>query len=150
MDLFKYFKRFTQLFFTKPTLVKTENGRNRGWICEAMRRFAEFYDYQYQNPELKLIVREIIERYEINKKMRRKDILWIAEENYLDNTIKTVLSAFTTGDLAIVVRFALFSGLRGKRCCMFMRSRFVRDWPHATVKTCIDKQAQRIQHSCSK
>jgi len=114
LDLFKYFKRFAQLFFTKPTLVKTENGRNRGWICEAMRRFAEFYDYQYQNPELKLVVREIIERYEINKKMRRKDILWIAEENYLDNAIKTLLSAFTTGDLAVVVRFALFSGLRGE------------------------------------
>jgi intergrase/recombinase len=114
LDLFKYFKRFAQLFFTKPTLIKSENGRNRGWICEAVRRFAEFYDYQYQNPELKLVVREIIERYEINKKMRRKDILWIAEENYLDNAIKTLLSAFTGGELAIVVRFALFSGLRGE------------------------------------
>lgn len=113
-DLTRYFERFAELFFTKPEIVRAETGRNRSWICDAMRRFAEYYDYRFQNPELKLLVREIIERYEINRHMRMHDKVWITDQNYLDNTICKILNAFTRGELAILIRFALFSGLRGE------------------------------------
>lgn len=79
-----------------------------------MRRFAECYDYRFQNPELKLLVREIVKRYEINKHMRMHDKVWIADQNYLDSTIRKVLDTFSRGEIAILIQFALFSGLRGE------------------------------------
>lgn len=111
-DLVNYYQRFAHFFFTKPDVVRAESGRNRSWICDAMRRFAEYYDYRYQNPEMRLLVKEIIERYEINRNMRRHDLVWIADQNYLDNAIRKILGTFK-GDLGILIRFALFSGLRG-------------------------------------
>lgn len=112
-DLVKYYQRFASFFFTKPDIVRAESGRNRSWICDAMRRFAEYYDYKYQNPELRLFVKEIIERYEINRNMRRCDQVWVADQNYLNNAIRKILDTFDTGDLAVLIRFALFTGLRG-------------------------------------
>ncbi len=112
-DLTKYYQRFAEFFFTKPEIVKAESGRNRSWICDAMRRFAEYYDYKYQKPEMRMLIREIIERYEINRQMRRHDQVWIADQGYLDSTITKILGTFA-GDLAILIRFALFSGLRGE------------------------------------
>jgi len=40
-DLVKYYQRFAEFFFIKPEIVRAESGRNRSWICDAMRRFAE-------------------------------------------------------------------------------------------------------------
>ncbi|WP_415282427.1 integrase [Candidatus Nitrososphaera sp. FF02] len=112
-DLVNYYQRFAHFFFTKPDVVRAESGRNRSWICDAMRRFAEYYDYRYQNPEMRLLVKEIIERYEINRNMRRHDLVWIADKNYLDSAITKILTAFNKGELSTLIRFALFTGLRG-------------------------------------
>lgn len=112
-DLVNYYQRFAHFFFTKPDIVRAETGRNRSWICDAMRRFAEYYDYRYQNPEMRLLVKEIIERYEINRNMRRHDLVWIADQNYLNSAITTILTTFNKGDLSKLIRFALFTGLRG-------------------------------------
>jgi len=112
-DLVKYYQRFAHFFFTKPDIIRVESGRNRSWICDAMRRFAEYYDYKFQNPELRMLEKEIIERYEINRNMRRHDLVWVADHNYLDNKITTILDTFNKGELAILIRFALFTGLRG-------------------------------------
>ena len=38
-----------------------------------MRRFGEYYDRMFHNPELKLLIQEIIERYELNRKMKIHD-----------------------------------------------------------------------------
>jgi intergrase/recombinase len=114
LDLVSYFQRFADLFFTKPEIVATESGRNRASICDAMRRFADYYDYRFHNPEIKLLIQEIIERYDINNKMREHHFVWIADQNYLHNSITRILSKFDKGELAILIRFALFSGLRGE------------------------------------
>jgi hypothetical protein len=113
-DLVRYYQRFASFFFTKPEIVRAESGRNRSWICDAMRRFAEYYDYKYQQPEIRMLIREIIERYEINRQMRRHDQVWIADQGYLDGTITKILSTFARGELATLIRFALFTGLRGE------------------------------------
>jgi len=113
-DLVKYYQRFAEFFFIKPEIVMAESGRNRSWICDAMRRFAEYYDYKYQRPEMRMLIREIIERYEINRHMRRHDQVWIADQNYLDSTITKMLTAFPKGELSVLLRFALFTGLRGE------------------------------------
>jgi hypothetical protein len=113
-DLVKYYQRFSEFFFTKPEIVKAESGRNRSWICDAMRRFGEYYDYKHQNPEMKMLVKEIIERYKINRHMRMHDKVWIADQSYLDTSITKILTIFNKGELSILIRFFLFTGLRGE------------------------------------
>ena len=113
-DLARYYIRYAEFFFTKPEIIASESGRIRAWICDAMRRFADYYDVKYHNPELRLLVREIIERYRINRHMRMHDKVWIADHNYLDDAVRKVLQTFSRGELAVLVRFALFTGLRGE------------------------------------
>ena len=111
-DLVNYFQRYAEIFFTKPELIRDETGHKRAWICDAMRRFGEYYDRKFHNPELKILINEIIQRYEINKKMKIHDRIWVSDENYLDKMIRSVLTI--PGDLGIIIKFALFSGLRGE------------------------------------
>ncbi len=111
-DLVRYFERYTEIFFTKPQLIRDETGHKRAWICDAMRRFGEYYDRRFHNPELKLLIQEIIERYELNRKMKIHHRVWISDEDYIKKMVSTVLKI--DGDLGILIRFALFSGLRGE------------------------------------
>jgi hypothetical protein len=62
-DLVHYFERYVEIFFTNPGLIRTEFGHKRAWICDALRRFGECYDRRFHNPELKILIQEIIERY---------------------------------------------------------------------------------------
>jgi hypothetical protein len=52
-------------------------------MCDAMRRFGEYYDLRFNNPQLKLLISDIIQRYELNKKMRIHDRLWLTDEDHL-------------------------------------------------------------------
>jgi hypothetical protein len=79
-DLVRYFERYVEIFFTKPDLIREESGHKRAWICDAMRRFGEHYDRKFHNPELKLLIQEIIERYELNRKMKIHDRVWLSDE----------------------------------------------------------------------
>lgn len=111
-DLVNYFKRYVDIFFTNPELIRSESGHKRAWICDAMRRFGEYYDRRFQNPELKLLIHEIIERYELNRKMRIHDRVWLTDENYLERMIR--LSLEIPGEIGTIIKFALYSGLRGE------------------------------------
>lgn len=113
-DLYLYFKRYADIFFKTPELIRQESASIRAWICDCFRRFGEYYDLRYQNPELKLLIREIIERYELNRHTKMHDRLWISDEGYLQKAIAKVLSVVTKGELATLIRFTLFSGLRGE------------------------------------
>ncbi len=111
-DLVRYFERYVEIFFTKPELIRAESGHKRAWICDAMRRFGEYYDRKFHNPELKLLIREIIERYEINRKMKIHDRVWLSDDDYIKRMISIILKI--DGDLGIIIKFALYSGLRGE------------------------------------
>jgi intergrase/recombinase len=77
-----------------------------------MRRFAEYYDRKYQNPEVRLLIDEIIKRYEINKKMKIRDRVFVADSNYIIESVTKVLQI--KGPMGLIVKFAFFSGLRGE------------------------------------
>jgi hypothetical protein len=55
-DLVHYFQRYMDIFFTSPDVIRSETGHKRAWICDALRRFGEYYDRRFQNPELKLLI----------------------------------------------------------------------------------------------
>ena len=111
-DLVAYYDRYVDVFFTKPHLIQPLSGHVRAWICDSMRRFAEYYDRKYQNPELKLLIEEIIKRYELNKKMKMRDRVYIADGNFVEDSVRKVLEI--EGPMGTIVRFAFFSGLRGE------------------------------------
>ncbi|WP_415309739.1 integrase [Candidatus Nitrosocosmicus sp. FF01] len=111
-DLIRYFERYSDMFFTNPKLIQSETGNVRAWICDAMRRFAEYYDRKYQNPEVRLLIDEIIKRYEINKKMKIRDRVFVADNNYIIESVDKVLKI--DGSMGLIVKFAFFSGLRGE------------------------------------
>ena len=111
-DLVGYFDRYSEAFFTNPQLIRTESGHKRAWICDAMRRFGEYYDRKFDNPQLKLLISEIIQRYELNKKMRIHDRLWLTDEDHLSKMIHLVLAI--PGEIGILIKFALYTGLRGE------------------------------------
>jgi intergrase/recombinase len=111
-DLVSYFDRYSEIFFTNPESIRSESGHKRAWICDAMRRFGEYYDRKFSNPQLKVLISEIIHRYELNKKIRIHDRLWLVDENYLARMICKVLQI--TGEVGVLIKFAVYTGLRGE------------------------------------
>jgi len=111
-DLVRYFERYVEIFFTQPDIIRTESGHKRAWICDAMRRFGEYYDRKFHNPELKLLIQEIIERYELHRKMKIHDRIWISDGDYIKKIIEKILKI--DGEIGILIKFALYSGLRGE------------------------------------
>jgi hypothetical protein len=111
-DLVRYCERYIEIFFTKPQLIQSESGHKRAWICDAMRKFGMYYDRKMHNPELKILIEEIIKRYELNKKMRIHDRVWLVDEGYIDKMVRNVLEI--DGDIGVIIKFAFFSGLRGE------------------------------------
>lgn len=64
------------------------------------------------NPELKILIEEIIKRFELNKKMRIHDRVWLTDEDYIETMVHKALEI--DGDIGIIIKFAFFSGLRGE------------------------------------
>ncbi len=111
-DLVGYYERYVEIFFTRPQLIQDESGHKRAWICDGMRKFGIYYDRKMHNPELKILIEEIIRRYELNKKMRIHDRIWLADEGFIEAMIRKALEI--DGDIGIIIKFAFFSGLRGE------------------------------------
>ena len=111
-DLVSYFERYAEIFFTRPQLIQSESGHKRAWICDAMRKFGMYYDRKMHNPELKILIEEIIKRYELNKKMRIHDRVWLTDEGYIETMVRKALEI--EGDMGIIIKFAFYSGLRGE------------------------------------
>jgi intergrase/recombinase len=113
-DLLSYWERYCELFFTRPERLQNLTGHVRANILDAMRRFGEYYDQRYNEPEVRMLVQEIILRYGLNKKMRVKDRLWVADDSDLKSNINKVLNLASNGDLGIIIKTALLTGLRGE------------------------------------
>lgn len=58
------------------------------------------------------MIQEIIERYELNKRLRIHDRIWITDSNFLKQIVNSILQI--QGEIGILIKFALFSGLRGE------------------------------------
>jgi hypothetical protein len=58
-DLVVYYSRNEDIFFTKPSLIHPLLGHVRVSICDPLRRFAEYYDRKYQNPDFRQLIDEV-------------------------------------------------------------------------------------------
>ena len=122
-DLVRYFERYAEIFFTKPEIIQSELGHKRAWICDTMRKFGMSDDRKMYNPELKILIEEIIKRYELYKKIRIHDRVWLVDEGFIDKMICKVLEI--DGDMGVIIKFAFFSGLRDEEIHTRMKQLFV-------------------------
>jgi hypothetical protein len=112
MDMFKYWEKWCKVFFTKPEMILTESPSVREWITGAMRRFGEYWDLKFHDPEVRLLIDEIIRRYRMGKDINRhsKAVL-MASKFQLQKLIPDLLE-LAAGDLGLIMRMGLFTGLR--------------------------------------
>ena len=64
-----YFERYASIFFSSTPDVELFKFKphKRSWILQAIKRFGDYYFRKYNNREVTQLIRQIIERYDLNK-----------------------------------------------------------------------------------
>jgi intergrase/recombinase len=110
-DLVGYFRRFRDQFFSKKAEeLRILSPRIRSKIIDSFRKFGQYYLYKYNDDSCIDLVSKIIRRYNLNAGNNDHGRLYIVDDNYLEEKIRSVLQL--QGEIGIIVRFAMFSGLR--------------------------------------
>jgi intergrase/recombinase len=110
-DLVGYFRRFRDQFFSKKAEeLRILSPRIRSKIIDSFRKFGQYYLYKYNDDGCVDLVSKIIRRYNLNAGNNDHSRLYIVDDNYLEEKIRMVLQL--QGEIGLIVRFAMFSGLR--------------------------------------
>ena len=110
-DLISYFKRFRDLFFTERIEeIRVLSPRIRSKIMDSFRKFGQYYLYKYNNDQCMDLVTKIIRRHSLSVGNTEHGKLYIVDDNYLENKLKLLFEM--NGDIGLIVKFGLFSGLR--------------------------------------
>ena len=69
-----YFEKYVHLFFGPNPDVELFKFKphKRSWILQAIKRFGNYYFRKYNNREVTQLIRQIIERYDLNKDLDMK------------------------------------------------------------------------------
>ena len=110
-DLIGYFRRFRDQFFSKNVEeLRILSPRIRSKIMDSFRKFGQYYLYKYNDDSCIDLVSKIIRRYNLNAGNNDHSRLYIVDDNYLEEKIGMILQL--QGEIGLIIRFALFSGLR--------------------------------------
>lgn len=110
-DIISYFKRFREAFFTeKIDEIRNLTPRVKSKIMDALRKFGQYYLYKYNNDQVIDLVEKIIRRHSLSVGNTDHGKLYIVDDNYLENKLKLVFEM--NGEIGLIVKFGLFSGLR--------------------------------------
>lgn len=111
-DIVSYFKRFRDQFFTDVGIeqIRKLSPRIRSKIMDAFRKFGLYYFYKYNNDQVVDLVSRIIRRHNLSFGNSEYGKLYIVDNNYLEDKLKKIFEL--NGDLGLVIKFALYSGLR--------------------------------------
>jgi intergrase/recombinase len=110
-DLVGYFRRFRDQFFSKKAEeLRILSPRIRSKIMDSFRKFGQYYLYRYNDDSCIDLVSKIIRRYNLNAGNNDHSRLYIVDDNYLEEKIGMILQL--QGEIGLIVRFAMFSGLR--------------------------------------
>jgi len=66
-----YFEKYTSIFFglNPDTELFRLKPHKRSWILQSIKKFGEYYFRKYNNREVIQLIKNIIERYELNKNL---------------------------------------------------------------------------------
>jgi intergrase/recombinase len=110
-DLVSYFRRFREEFFTENAeAIRSFTPRMRSKILDAFRKFGQYYLYKFNNDQITELVARIVRRYNLNVGNTEHGRLYIVDDNYLGDKLSLLMSI--KGEIGLIVRFGLFSGLR--------------------------------------
>jgi hypothetical protein len=84
----------------------------RSWILQSVKRFGDFYFRKYNNREVIQLIRQIIERYDLNKNLDMKDKIYLVSPNFNFIEEKIIKIFEMPGEIGFIARFGLLSGLR--------------------------------------
>ncbi len=107
-----YFDKFAGIFFgysPDAELFKLKPHK-RSWIIQSIKRFGEFYYRRYNNREVTQLIRNIIERYDLNKNLDMKDKIYLVSPNFIEEKVKKIFEI--PGELGFTIRIGLLTGLR--------------------------------------
>jgi hypothetical protein len=107
-----YFEKYASIFFgpnPDAELFKL-TAPKRSWILQAIKRFGDFYFKRYNNREVTQVIRQIIERYDLNKDLDMKDRIYLVSPQFIEEKVKQILAI--PGEIGFTARLGLFSGLR--------------------------------------
>lgn len=71
-----------ELFKLKP--------HKRSWIIQSVKRFGDFYYRRYNNREVSQLIRNIFERFDLNKNLDMKDKIYLVSPNFIEEKIKKI------------------------------------------------------------
>jgi hypothetical protein len=80
-----YFEKYAHLFFgpnPAEELFKFKPHK-RSWILQSIKRFGDYYFMKYNNREVSNLIREIIERYDLNKDLDMKDHIYLVSPQFI-------------------------------------------------------------------
>ena len=67
------------------------NPHKRSWILQSVKRFGDFYFRKFNNREVNQLIRQIIERYDLNKNLDMKDKIYLVSPNFIEEKVKKIL-----------------------------------------------------------
>ena len=82
----------------------------RSWILQAIKRFGDYYYRKYNNTEVVQLIREIIERYDLNRDHDMKDRIYLVSPHFVEEKVKKIFDL--PGEIGFTSRLGLVTGLR--------------------------------------
>jgi len=68
------------------------NPHKRSWILQSVKRFGDFYFRKFNNREVNQLIRQIIERYDLNKNLLdMKYKIYRVSPNFIEEKVKKIL-----------------------------------------------------------
>jgi len=67
------------------------NPHKRSWILQSVKRFGDFYFRKFNNREVNQLIRQIIERCDLNKNLDMKDKIYRVSPNFIEEKVKKIL-----------------------------------------------------------
>lgn len=107
-----YFERYASIFFGPNPDVELFKLKphKRSWILQAIKRFGGYYFRKYNSREVTQLIRQIIERYDLNKGLDMKDHIYLVSPQFIEEKVKKIFEM--PGDIGFIARLGLLSGLR--------------------------------------
>jgi hypothetical protein len=107
-----YFDKYATIFFsTNPDVLLLKLApHKRSWILQAIKRLGDYYYRKYNNREVIQLIREIIERYDLNRDLDMKDRIYLVSPQFVEEKVQKIFKL--PGEIGFISRLGLVTGLR--------------------------------------
>ena len=86
------------------------NPHKRSWILQSVKRFGDYYYMKYNTRQVIELVKQIIDRYDLNRNLDMKDRIYLVSPQFVEEKIAKVMSI--PGEIGHTCRLGLLSGAR--------------------------------------